>query len=100
MNRMAGFLAEASLYKTSGHYHGAVGWPDLAHGSVVPAQPLPTCGTGNYVNCQPGILPNCPTNCVQRCMTPAGIGQECCPAEKCGPAGDCCKQVCCEVKVM
>ena len=97
---MPSFAAEASLYRPTQHYSVAANWTAPAHGRVVPAQ-LPPCGTGTYVDCHSGVLPGCTTNCVQRCQTPTGaIIQECCPADRCGTPGDCCKQVCCEVKVV
>ena len=101
--RMQAFTAEASLYRAVGYYGSAsvsyVGGFD----TVSAAQTLPTCGSGNFTNCAPGTLPNCPTNCVQKCIDPTAPAPrlECCPADKCGggQTGDCCKKVCCEVKV-
>ena len=103
--KMQMFTAEASLYRASSYYALATGSYNAAFNHVIAAQPaLPNCGSGNFTNCVPGMLPNCPTNCVQRCIDITGtapiVKQECCPADKCGqPSGDCCKKVCCEVKV-
>ena len=72
--------------------------PAVAHGHIMPAQP-PNCGTGNFTGCTIPT-PNCPGGCMQVCVSVTGaISNECCPAERCTPPDDCCKQVCCEVKV-
>ena len=102
---MPRFTAEASVYRATGYYAPAPGPYTAGLNRVIAAQPpLPTCGTGNFTNCTTGTLPNCRTNCVQNCLDTTGaapfVRQECCPADKCGKtSGDCCKEVCCEVKV-
>lgn len=85
-------------------YIARINWIGSAYGQIVPAQ-LPVCNTGNYIGC--GQEPNstCPGQCEQECEAvdfAGGTYTECCPLEKCHqqPSGDCCKQVCCEAKVV
>ena len=79
----------------------AARWTAAAYGQIVPAQQRPLCGTGDFTGCTIPT-PNCPGpgGCMQECVSVAGvITNECCPAEKCAPRDECCKQVCCEVVV-
>ena len=91
---MPGFTAEASLYRTGGHYSIAAGWTDATYGLVVPAQ---NCGPCHVVATSP-----CPGHCMQWCFTGSPsfpVVPKCCPPDKCGPPSSddpCCKKICCK----
>jgi hypothetical protein len=79
-------------------YTVRVNWIDSAYGQIVPAQ-LPVCGNNDFTGCTIPT-PNCPGGCMQECDAFTHVSTECCPAEFCGQSSDCCKQVCCEAKVV
>jgi hypothetical protein len=95
------FTAEGSLYHGGGYYAGTSALYGPVLNRVWPSQVMPICGTGNYINCGPGALPGCTTNCLQQCQLPGAPAPslECCPANKCPSTGNCCKKVCCDVTV-
>jgi hypothetical protein len=81
------------------HVHGSIG-------HIVSSQLCTNCGPVPLTEC---FDTNTNTysrgTCVRKCTDPATGGErvECCPPRKCGqlpPSNECCKQVCCEARVV
>ncbi len=81
------------------------GWTAATHGQIVPAQLCEPCTSVEPMKCLNAATgEESESSCVQRCT--AGMGEQevtfifCCDPENCQQPQDCCKQVCCEVKVV